>query len=408
MKSSKGTGKHDLERVIYMDNNATTMVAPEVLEAMLPFLGGTYGNPSSMHTFGGAVARDVEKARTRVAEFLGADHEYEIVFTATGTESDNMAILGTLAYYRDRRHIITSRVEHPAVLSLCKKLEKDGYRVTFVPVDGAGNLDMEILKSSVDDETAIVSIMYANNETGVVFPVDEIGRFLRERGVPFHVDAVQAAGKIPIDVNRIQCDLLSISGHKFHAPKGIGALYVRRGTRIRPLLFGGHQEKGRRPGTENVPGIVALGRAAELAGAHLGVYDGRVRALRDRLENGILGLFNNSHVNGERTKRVPNTSNVGFEYIEGEAILLYLDENGIAASSGSACSSGSLEPSHVLRAMGVPFTSAHGSIRFSLSRFNTDQDVDHLLSILPGVVNRLLDISPYWDSEKGEPKPVNL
>jgi cysteine desulfurase len=267
---------------------------------------------------------------------------------------------------------------------------------------------MDILKGAVDDDTAIVSIMYANNETGVVFPVDEVGRFLRERGVPFHVDAVQAAGKIPIDVNTIQCDLLSISGHKFHAPKGIGTLYVRRGTRIRPLLFGGHQEKGRRPGTENVPGIVALGRAAELAGAHLGVYDGRVRALRDRLENGILGLFKNSHVNGERTKRVPNTLNVGFEFIEGEAILLYLDENGIAASSGSACSSGSLEPSHVLRAMGVPFTSAHGSIRFSLSRFNTDQDVDHVLSVLPDVVNRLLDISPYWDSEKGEPKPVNL
>ncbi len=398
----------DMKRVIYMDNNATTMVAPEVLDAMLPFLGGTYGNPSSMHTFGGAVARDVEKARMSVAKFLGADHEYEIVFTATGTESDNMAILGSLAYYREKRHVITSRVEHPAVLSLCKKLEKDGYRVTYVPVDGAGNLDMDILKGSVDEDTAIVSIMYANNETGVVFPVDEIGRFLRERGVPFHVDAVQAAGKIPIDVNGIQCDLLSISGHKFHAPKGIGALYVRRGTRIRPLLFGGHQEKGRRPGTENVPGIVALGRAAELAGAHLGVYDGRVRALRDRLENGILGLFKNSHVNGDRTKRVPNTSNVGFEYIEGEAILLYLDENGIAASSGSACSSGSLEPSHVLRAMGVPFTSAHGSIRFSLSRFNTDQDVDHLLSVLPDVVNRLLDISPYWDSEKGEPKPVNL
>ncbi len=408
MKSGKGAVTRDMKRVIYMDNNATTMVAPEVLEAMLPFLGDTYGNPSSMHTFGGAVARDVEKARMRVAEFIGADHEYEIVFTATGTESDNMAILGALAYYREKRHIITSRVEHPAVLSLCKKLEKDGYRVTYVPVDGAGNLDMDILKGSVDDDTAIVSIMYANNETGVVFPVDEVGRFLRERGVPFHVDAVQAAGKIPIDVNTIQCDLLSISGHKFHAPKGIGALYVRRGTRIRPLLFGGHQEKGRRPGTENVPGIVALGRAAELAGAHLGVYDGRVRALRDRLENGILGLFKNSHVNGERTKRVPNTSNVGFEYIEGEAILLYLDENGIAASSGSACSSGSLEPSHVLRAMGVPFTSAHGSIRFSLSRFNTDQDVDHLLSVLPDVVNRLLDISPYWDSEKGEPKPVNL
>ena len=408
MKSGNGAGKRDTERVVYLDNNATTMVAPEVLEAMLPFLRGAYGNPSSMHTFGGSVAKEIERARMRVAEFIGADHEYEIVFTATGTESDNMAILGTLSYYRERRHIITSRVEHPAVLSLCKKLEKDGYRVTYVPVDGAGNLDMEVLKSSVDDDTAIVSIMYANNETGVIFPVEEIGAFLRERGVPFHVDAVQAAGKTPIDVNRIQCDLLTISGHKFHAPKGIGALYVRRGTRIRPLLFGGHQEKGRRPGTENVPGIVALGRAAELAGSHLGVYDGRVRAMRDRLEKGILGMFRNSHVNGDPSRRVPNTLNIGFEYIEGEAILLYLDEKGIAASSGSACSSGSLEPSHVLRAMGVPFTSAHGSIRFSMSRFNTDGDIDHVLAVLPEVVNRLLDISPYWDSEKGEAKPINL
>ncbi len=410
MKSNKSRGKgdRDMERIVYLDNNATTMVAPEVVEAMLPFLGRSYGNPSSMHTFGGAVAKEVEKARMKVAEFLGAEHEYEIVFTGTGTESDNMAIQGTLAYYREKRHVITSRVEHPAVLSLCKKLEKDGYRVTYVPVDHAGNLDMEILKGSVDDDTAIVTIMYANNETGVIFPVDEIGSYLRERGVPFHVDAVQAGGKTPIDVKKVQCDLLTISGHKFHAPKGIGALYVRRGTRLRPILFGGHQEKGRRPGTENVPSIVAMGQAAGLAMEHAPEYDVRVGALRDRLENGILGLFKNSHVNGDRSKRVANTANVGFEFIEGEAILLYLDEKGIAASSGSACSSGSLEPSHVLRAMGVPFTSAHGSIRFSLSRYSTEHDVDHVLAVMPEVVNRLLDISPYWDSEKQEPKAVNL
>jgi cysteine desulfurase len=397
-----------MDKVVYLDNNATTMVAPEVLDAMMPFLKERYGNPSSMHGFGGSVARDVERARASVARFLGADNDYEIVFTATGTESDNMAIQGALAYYRDRRHVITSRVEHPAVLSLCKKLEKDGYRVTYVPVDREGNLDMGVLKESVDDDTAVVSIMYANNETGVISPVEEIGQFLKERGVPFHVDAVQAAGKIPIEVNRIQCDMLTVSGHKFHAPKGIGALYVRRGTRMRPILFGGHQEKGRRPGTENVPGIIGMGKAAELALSHLPEYAGRVCALRDRLEKGILGAFKNSGLNGNRSRRVPNTTNIGFEYIEGEAILLYLDEKGIAASSGSACSSGTLEPSHVLRAMGVPFTSAHGSIRFSLSRYSTDGDVDHVLSVMPGVVNRLLDISPYWDSEKQVGRPINL
>jgi len=319
-----------------------------------------------------------------------------------------MAVLGVLAYYRDRRHIITSRVEHPAIISLYKKLEKDGYRVTYVPVDHAGNLDMNTLKSSVDDDTAIVSIMYANNETGVIFPVEEIGSFLKERGVPFHVDAVQAAGKISIDVNKIQCDLLTISGHKFHAPKGIGALYVRRGTRMRPILYGGHQEKGRRPGTENVPGIIGMGAAAELAVKHLPDYATRVKALRDKLEKGLLASFRNSSLNGEAGRRVPNTTNVGFGYIEGEAILLYLDGKGIAASSGSACSSGSLEPSHVLRAMGVPFTSAHGSIRFSLSRYTIAEEVDYVLSVMPEVVNRLLEISPYWDSEKQEPKPMNL
>jgi len=397
-----------MEMITYLDNNATTMVAPEVLEAMLPFLRERYGNPSSMHRFGGNVAKDIALARERVASLIGADHEYEIVFTGSGTESDNMAILGTISYYRDKRHIITSRVEHPAVLNLCKKLEKDGYRVTFVPVDAKGNLDLEFLFDAVDDDTAVVSIMYANNETGVIFPVERIGAFCRERGVPFHVDAVQAAGKILIRVNDINCDLLSIAGHKFHAPKGVGALYVRRGTRLRPILYGGHQEKGRRPGTENVPGIVGIGTAAKLAEDHLPEYPSRVKPLRDRLENSILSMFKNAHLNGDPNRRVPNTANIGFEFIEGEAILLYLDEHGIAASSGSACSSGSLEPSHVLRAMGVPFTSAHGSVRFSLSRYTTEEDIDRVLSVIPNVVNRLLEISPYWDSAKQMPRPINL
>lgn len=397
-----------MKKYIYLDNNATTMIAPEVIDAMMPFLTERYGNPSSMHAFGGNVGKEIEKARMQVAEFIGAENDYEIVFTGSGTESDNMAIMGTIAYYRDKRHIITSRVEHPAVLSLCKKLEKDGYRITYVPVDRDGNLDIERLKSSVDDDTAIVSIMYANNETGVIFPVEEIGAYLKTRGVPFHVDAVQAAGKIPLDVNKINCDLLSLSGHKFHGPKGVGMLYVRRGTRMRPILYGGHQERGRRPGTENVPGIIGVGRAAELARSHVPDYSDHVRRLRDKLEEGLLATFKNAVLNGNKQMRVPNTTNIGFEFIEGEAILLYLDEKGIAASSGSACSSGSLEPSHVLRAMGVPFTSAHGSIRFSLSRFITDEDIDYVISVMPEVVNRLLEISPYWDSEKQEPLPINL
>ncbi|MCP4130305.1 MAG: cysteine desulfurase NifS [bacterium] len=397
-----------MDKVVYLDNNATTKIAPEVVDAMMPFLTERYGNPSSIHSFGGEVGTDLAQARKNVAAFLGAEYDYEIVFTGTGTESDNLAILGTLAYYRDKRHIITSRVEHPALISLCKKLERDGYRITYVPVDGDGNLDMQYLKDSIDDDTAIVSIMYANNESGVIFPVEEIGELLSELKIPFHVDAVQAAGKIPIDVKKIKCDLLTISGHKLHAPKGVAALYVRRGTRMRPILYGGHQEKGRRPGTENVPGIIALGRAVELAQEHLADYDTRVRKLRDKLEDGILGMFKNASLNGDKNKRVPNTTNIGFEYIEGEAILLYFDEKRIAASSGSACSSGSLDPSHVLRAMGVPFTSAHGSIRFSLSRYTTEEEIDYTLSVIPEVVERLLDISPYWDSEKQEGKPINL
>lgn len=388
-----------MDRIIYLDNNATTRVAPEVLEAMMPFLTERYGNPSSMHDFGGDVEPDVERARHGVASLLGAEHDYEIVFTSCGTESDNFAISGVLSYFPNKRHIITTRVEHPAVLNLCKKYEREGYRVTYVPVDREGRLDLDLLLGSVDDDTAVVSVMHANNETGVINPIDRIGAFLRERGVPFHVDGVQAAGKIPIDVKKLNCDLYTISGHKFHAPKGVGALYVRRGTRIRPILYGGHQERGRRPGTENVPGIVGMGRAAELALAHL-PDETRVQAQRDRLEAEILKNFGNVSLNGAKDSRVPNTTNVGFEYIEGEAILLYLSEKGIAASSGSACSSGSLEPSHVLRAMGVPFTSAHGSIRFSLSRYTTDDEINYTLKVLPEVVERLLDISPYWDNVK--------
>ena len=396
-----------MDKVIYLDNNATTKVDPEVIDAMLPFLSESYGNPASMHTFGGDVAHHVHGARMKVAEFIGADNDYEIVFTGTGSESDNMAILGSISYYKDKKHIITSRVEHPAILNLYKKLERDGYRVTIIPVDGKGNLDLEALKDSVDDDTAIVSIMYANNETGVIFPVEEIGAFLKERGIPFHVDAVQAAGKVPIDVDKINCDLLTISGHKFHAPKGIGVLYVRRGTRLRPIQYGGHQEKGRRPGTLNVPGIIAMGKASELAMKHLSEPND-LSKLRDKLEKGILKKFGNASLNGDKIKRVPNTTNIGFEFIEGEAILLYFNEKGIAASSGSACSSGSLEPSHVLRAMGVPFTSAHGSIRFSLSRFTTEEEIDYTLSVMPEVIDRLLTISPYWDNEKKQGKPINL
>jgi len=396
-----------LDKIVYLDNNATTMTAPEVLEAMLPFLKNRYGNPSSIHSFGGSVGKEIESARYRVAELIGADYDYEIVFTGTGTESDNLAILGSLSYYKEKKHIITTRVEHPAILSLCKKLERDGYRITYTPVDNNGNLDVAFLKNAVDDDTAIVSVMYANNESGVIFPVEEIGLFLKERGIPFHVDAVQAAGKIPIDVNKINCDLLSISGHKFHAPKGIGALYVRRGTRMRPILYGGHQEKGRRPGTENVAGIIALGRASGLAIDLLKDVSG-IKRLRDKLEKGILSHFKNSHLNGDKDQRVPNTTNIGFEYIEGEAILLYMDHKGIAASSGSACSSGSLEPSHVLRAMGVPFTSAHGSIRYSLSRYTTEDEIDYVLSVIPDVVEKLLEISPYWDNKKRIGKQINL
>ena len=390
-------------RVIYLDNNATTAVAPEVREAMLPFLGELYGNPSSMHTFGGQVKRFVDQAREQVADLLGC-HPTEVIFTSCGTESDNTAIRSALAVNAHRRHLITSRVEHPAVLNLCQALAQQPaglprYRVTELPVDGQGLLDPAALEAALDDETALVSIMWANNETGVLFPVEELGAICRRRGVLFHTDAVQAVGKVPMRLSDLPIDMLSLSGHKLHAPKGIGALYARRGTRFAPYLTGGHQEHNRRGGTEAVPLIVALGNAAELAKARLPDENTRVKALRDRLEAGLLATCPGARRNGHPTRRLPNTANVSFEYVEGESILLMLDQHGICASSGSACTSGSLEPSHVLRAMGVPYTAAHGSVRFSLSIYNTEEEVAKVLEVLPPIIRRLREISPFGRDE---------
>jgi cysteine desulfurase len=381
-------------RVVYADNAATTAVDPEVLEVMLPFLREQYGNPSSVHEFGSGTGRVVDRAREFVAASLGAEHESEIVFTSGGTESDNTAVRSALMSRRGRRRVITTRVEHPAVLTLARYLEREGFTVTYLPVDKNGLLDLDHLRDEMDEDVAVVSIMAANNETGVLFPVQEAGRIAHEHDALFHTDAVQALGKVPVDLKAGAVDLLSISGHKVHAPKGIGAIYVRRGRRFRPFVLGGHQERGRRGGTENVPGIVALGKAAELAIAHIDDEQTRVRALRDRLEQGLLEVPD-SRLNGDMSRRLPGTTNVSFKRVEGEAILLMLDQHGICASSGSACTSGSLEPSHVLRAMGVPFQYAHGSIRFSLGRMNTDEDVDAILETMPVIIERLREISPF-------------
>jgi cysteine desulfurase len=382
-------------KTVYVDNNATTKVAPEVLEAMLPYFSELYGNPSSMHFFGGQVQRKVNEAREKVADFLGAEPS-EIVFTSCGTESDNAAVLGTLDSYPEKRHFISTRVEHPAIENVCTYLGRKGYRVTELSVDREGQLDLDELKESITDETALVTVMYANNETGVIFPIEDIGEIVKAKGIPFHTDAVQAAGKVPLEMRKSTIDMLSISGHKLHAPKGIGVLYIRKGTKFSPFLIGGHQEKGRRGGTENVPYIIALGKACELAKKHLDEENTRVKALRDYLESKILGKIPNTLVNGDRVNRLPNTLSVSFEYVEGESILLLLSDLGICASSGSACTSGSLEPSHVLRAMGVPFTAAHGSIRFSLSIYNTKEEMDYITEHLPPIIQRLRDISPFW------------
>lgn len=381
-------------RVVYLDNNATTRVADEALEAMLPYFTSLYGNPSSMHTFGGQIHRKIEAAREEVASLINAEPE-EIIFTSCGTESDNTAIMNGLEAVPAKRHIITTRVEHPAVLNFCRRMADRGYKTTSLPVDKLGRLKLTDLETAITDDTAIVTIMYANNETGVIFPIEEIAEIVKSKGALFHTDAVQGVCKVPIDVKKTPIDMLSISGHKIHAPKGVGALYVRSGTRFSPYMIGGHQEKGRRAGTENVASVIGFGKACGLAQTFMSEENSRVRTLRDRLEAGLLNSCPDARINGDTENRLPNTTNMSFEYVEGEAILLRLNEDNICASSGSACTSGSLEPSHVLRAMGVPFTAIHGSIRFSLSRYTTDEDIDIVLKRMPVIIRELRELSPY-------------
>ena len=393
---------------VYLDNNATTRCDQAVVDAMLPFFTEQFGNPSSMHAFGASVGGAVKAARASLQKLLGAEFDHEIVFTAGGTESDNMAILSALESQAGRDEIVTSAVEHPAVLSLCAHLEKTrGIKVHVIPVDEKGLLDIEAYRAALSDKVAIVSIMWANNETGTLFPVAELAEMAKEVGALFHTDAVQAVGKIPIDLKSTMIDMLSLSGHKLHGPKGIGALYVRRGVRFRSLIKGGHQERGRRAGTENTPAIVGLGKAAELALEHMEEENTRVVALRDRLEKGLLQRIPNAFVTGNPLERLPNTSNIAFEYVEGEGILLLMNREGIAASSGSACTSGSLEPSHVLRAMKVPYTAAHGAIRFSFSRDNTDADVDRVLEVMPPIIEKLRAMSPFWKGAGQAPAAFN-
>lgn len=387
---------------IYLDNNATTRVDPEVVETMLPYFSEQFGNPSSLHSFGDKVGRAIRDARRQVQALLGAEHDSEVVFTSCGTESDSTAILSALKAQPDRKEIITTVVEHPAVLTLCEFLEKDGYTVHRLKVDEKGRLDLNEYRALLSDKVAIVSVMWANNETGTIFPVVEMAEMAHAAGVMFHTDAVQAVGKIPLDLKNTRIDMLSLSGHKLHAPKGIGVLYLRRGTRFRPLLRGGHQERGRRAGTENSAAIVALGKAAEQAQQHMEEENTRVKAMRDRLEQGILAAVPNAFVTGDTENRLPNTANIAFEYIEGEGILLMLNKAGIAASSGSACTSGSLEPSHVMKAMGIPYTAAHGTVRFSLSRYNSMDEIERVIAAVPPIVEKLRRLSPYW----GENGPV--
>ena len=383
-----------MEKVVYLDNNATTAVAPEVFEAMRPFLTEFYGNPSSIHHFGGQVAAHIETAREKLASLLGAQPS-EVIFTSCGTESDSSAIYSALSLCNQRRKVVISKVEHPAILALGKELERRGYTVVQIPVDSKGRLDMECAEEMIDTDTAVVSIMWANNETGNIYPVAQLAEMAHKQGALFHTDAVQAVGKVPINLAELPIDMLSLSGHKLHAPKGVGALYVKRGVRFRPFIVGGHQERGRRAGTENVASIVGLGKAAELAQLDITIENTKVKALRDKLETELLKLPA-TRLNGDPEHRLPNTSNISFEYIEGESILMLLDMFNICASSGSACTTGSLEPSHVLRAMGVPYTAAHGAIRFSFSRYNTEEEVDFVLEKLPPVIARLREISPYW------------
>ncbi len=379
---------------IYLDNNASTRVADEAVEAMLPYFGTLYGNPSSMHTFGGQLHRKIEGARQEVAGLINAEAD-EIIFTSCGTESDNTAIMSALLTNPQKKHIITTKVEHHAVLNFCMEMSRRGYNVTYLPVDRLGQLNLKDLESAITDNTAVVSIMYANNETGVIFPMEEIAGIVKSKGVMLHTDAVQVVGKMPIDVKKLPVDMLSLSGHKIHAPKGVGALYIRKGTRFSPYMIGGHQENGRRAGTENIASIIGLGKACLLAKRYMPEEYTTIKALRDKLEQGLLKSCPDARINGDVGHRLPNTTNISFEYVEGEAILLRLNEDNICASSGSACTSGSLEPSHVLRALGVPFTAIHGSIRFSLSRYNTDEDINIIFDRMPKIIKELRELSPY-------------
>lgn len=384
-------------KLVYLDNNATTKVAPEALEAMLPYLKDEYGNPSSIYDLAHNANEAIKNAREVMADFLGASDPKEIIFTSCGSESANMAIKGTLDINRNKKHIITTKVEHPCVLNLYKDLEKKGYRVSWIDVDSNSELNVGQLLETITPDTALVSVMMANNETGTIYPVDKIAQAVKMQNpeTKVFVDGVQAAGKIPVDLKNTKIDMFGISGHKFHAPKGVGALYVKSGTMLSPLIVGGHQERGKRAGTENVPYIVAMAAAAKLAKENLGDELTRVKALRDKLERGILSNIKNAVLNSKGKNRVPNTTNIGFQYVEGELILLHLNDFGICASSGSACTSGSLEPSHVLRAQNVPFTSLHGSIRFSLSRYTTEEEIDYTLEKLPAIIEKIVKISPF-------------
>lgn len=391
-------------RTIYLDNNATTKVDTMALEAMLPFFSEQFGNPSSIHSFGDKVGAQIKLARKRVADLIGALHESEIIFTSCATESTTTAIYSALKVNPNKKEIITTTVEHPATLEVCEQLALEGYKIHYLAVDKQGRLDVESYRKLLSDQTALVTIMWANNETGTLFPIPEMAKLAREKGVLFHTDAVQAVGKIPLDIQDTEIDMLSFSGHKLHAPKGIGALYVRRGVRYRPLLRGGHQERGRRAGTENSPAIVAFGVAAEQAELHLSTMSGRIKTLRDKLEKGILAQVEHAFVTGDPLNRTANTCNIAFEYVEGEAILMLLNQFGIAASSGSACTSGSLEPSHVMKAMQIPYTAAHGTIRFSLSRYTKEKEIDKVIEVIPQIIDKLRLLSPYWQ----DGKPVEL
>ncbi|MEI8374702.1 MAG: cysteine desulfurase NifS [Planctomycetota bacterium] len=395
-------------KIVYVDNNATTAIAPEVVEAMSPFFAESYFNPSSMYEPAQRVHEALDRARQAVAGHFGLADAKPILFTGCASESNNTAILGVAKANPQRRHVITTSVEHPAVLEVCKDLERDGYHITYLNVDGDGNLDLRQFVRALSPETLLVSIMHANNETGVVFPIELLARLTKETdpAIVFHCDATQSVGKMRMDLGQEyrQVDLLSFSGHKLHAPKGIGVLYIKPGTPCRPLIIGGHQEAGRRAGTENMPYIVGLARALELAQEYFEDEKNRVRGLRDRLEQSIEATIPCVQVNGRGSPRLPNTLNVSCHFVEGEGMLYQLSDAGICASSGSACTSGSLEPSHVLRAMKVPFTAVHGSIRFSLSRYNTDDDIDHILNVFPKMVANLRRLSPYWDQQQDAPR----